>query len=306
MRNKVESIHILSAIVLMLGITVSAAGLFYTAGGGPHDFVNQYGDTVKIYGYGLYSNDSYFKAPISRGTDFTVLFFAVPALVVALLLDIKKRSIKTKMFQMSVISIFAYYSASMALGVTYNILHLVYIALFSSSLFALIILTGSLNSKQFTVNAAKFPYKGLYIFLAFTGIVLIIAWLPDIISSLVEGRSLALIEIYTTEITYVLDMGIIGPASLICLLQLKQRKNMGYIMSVMLLTLCTAVGIMVPAQTIFQWAAGISLPLPAILTKAGSFVVLALFALYFYLKIIKVKFDQEEANNSANPENLYI
>ncbi|HKG69509.1 MAG TPA: hypothetical protein VKA92_11620, partial [Segetibacter sp.] len=48
------------------------------------------------------------------------------------------------------------------------------------------------------------PFRGVYIFLILTGIALFVAWLPDIISSLINKRPLALIETYTTEVTYVL------------------------------------------------------------------------------------------------------
>lgn len=48
-------------------------------------------------------------------------------------------------------------------------------------------------------------------FLLIAGIALFVAWLPDIITSIIRGTSLELLEVYTTEITYVLDMGIISP-----------------------------------------------------------------------------------------------
>lgn len=40
-------------------------------------------------------------------------------------------------------------------------------------------------------------------FLIVTGISLFVAWLPDIITSIKNGTSLDLIEVYTTEITYI-------------------------------------------------------------------------------------------------------
>jgi len=102
---------------------------------------------------------------------------------------------------------FAYYSASISLGVVYNVLHLVYIALFSCSIYALII--GFMLLKKFTIKPyAKIYTKGLKVFLFFCGLSLFVAWLPDIITSLMNNRSLELIEVYTTQITYVLDMGI--------------------------------------------------------------------------------------------------
>jgi len=133
----------------------------------------------------------------------------------------------------------------------------------------------------------KLPFKGIYVFLLLTGISLIVAWLPDIIKSLVSGRSLELIEIYTTQVTYVLDMGIISPTALICLFELKKRSGIGYILLALLLTVCTVVGIMLPIQTAFQIKAGISLPIVAIVTKIATFIVLAFFALYFNIKFYR-------------------
>lgn len=206
-----------------MSILTSIIGLFYTAGGKAFSFINQYGDTVKIYGDGLYKHDSYFMTPIFRGTDFTILFIAIPILIIALILDIKAVKLRNRMFLMSVISIFTYYSASIAFGVTYNMLHLVYIALFSASLFGLIIAICSLDKKQLEKSMKdKLPLKGIYIFLLLIGISLIVAWLPDIVKSLILGRSLELIQIYTTQITNVLDMGVIAPTALICLFQFRQ------------------------------------------------------------------------------------
>ena len=116
---------------------------------------------------------------------------------------------------------------------------MIYIALFSSSLFALIILVKSIN----TVELRKIqkwinPSKGLSVFLIISGISLFVAWLPDIITSLVNGKSLTLIEIYTTEITYVLDMGIISPMIFICLFLLKKQDGLGDILLAIILKMC--------------------------------------------------------------------
>lgn len=287
-KNNDKSLYRITFLIIVFGILTSAIGLLYTTGGKPFDFVNQYGDTVKMYGDGLYARDSYFMAPIFRGTDFTIICFAIPILIVALMLDVKEKKLKNRLLLMSVISLFTYYSASIAFGVTYNILHLVYIALFSASLFGLIIAIASIDKKQVVENMGDaLPYKGIYIFLALTGIALIVAWLPDIINSLMIGHSLELIEVYTTQITYVLDMGVIAPTALICLFQLKRRSAMGYILLELLLTVCNIIGLMLPIQTVFQIMAGISLPIGVIVTKVAIFIVLALFALYFNIRFFK-------------------
>jgi hypothetical protein len=93
-----KTLHILTVLIILLAIITSSLGLFYKNGGESFYFVNQYGDNVKIYGDGIYKNDSYFMAPIHKGTDFTVLFIAIPLLIFALLIDRKNNSLRTKLF----------------------------------------------------------------------------------------------------------------------------------------------------------------------------------------------------------------
>jgi hypothetical protein len=235
-------------------------------------------------------------APIFRGTDFTILFLAVPLLIYAGIKDWMQPSVKTRMLLLSVLSVFVYYSASLAFGVTYNALHLVYIALFSASFYSLIAAVRSLNEANLVKLAHSYaPGKGVSLFLGITGVALVVAWLPDIIQSWVSGRSLALIEVYTTSITYVIDMGIIAPAAWICLAQLRKRKGMGLILLAMLLTVCCIVGVMLPIQSLFQALAGIELPLAAVLTKVMSFVLLAAFALWFNIRFYRSLKKEESA-----------
>ena len=167
-------------------------------------------------------------------------------------------------------------------------LHLAYIALFSASLFALVQVAIAVSETSVAAHIkTRLPSKGFNAFLYFSGIVLIIAWLPDILASLAAGRPLALIEHYTTEITYVLDMGLIGPAALVTIGLVKKQKNLGYMLLSMLLMLCAVIGIMLPVQTVFQARAGIELPLPVLITKVASFCLLAVFAGYFYIRLLK-------------------
>ncbi len=69
-----------------------------------------------------------------------------------------------------------YYAASIALGVTYNSLHLRYIALFSSSLFALIILVKSINTVELRkLQKWIIPSRGLNVFLIISGVSIFVA-----------------------------------------------------------------------------------------------------------------------------------
>lgn len=109
--------------------------------------------------------------------------------------------------------------------------------------------------------------------------------MPDIILSILSGKSLALIEVYTTEITYILDIGIIGPLCLICFYLLKSQDKLGIVILAALLKACIVVGIMMLSQTAFQILSGYETAIPVLITKSGSFVLLGGFALYFNKKL---------------------
>jgi hypothetical protein len=286
-------VHTLTFAIIILSLIASGFGLFYTTGDRPYTITNQYGDTVKIYGKGLYRHDSYFRAPIFRGTDFTILFITCPLLIVALIKDVQRKSFKYRLQLVAVITCFMYYAASIAFGVIYNELHLVYIMLFATSFFALVTGMMSIDYKEVEKHfIPSFSYKGVYRFLIITGIALFAAWLPDIITAFVTKRPLRLIENYTTEITYVIDMGLVAPACFVCFYLLRHRRGLGYVLLDMLLTLCIIIGVMLPAQTIFQLMEGITIPFAALITKLSSFCILSLFAFYFKVQLFKNAGDQ--------------
>jgi len=278
--------HIMTVLIILFAIITSSVGLFYSTNGQAYDFINQYGDIVKIYGNGLYKHDSYFMAPIFKGTDCAILFFVVPLSIITLIYDIKKNSIKTKLFLTGLIALFVYYSASISFGIVYNFLHLVYIALFGFSFFTLII--GFMVLKTYNINKQiNIKTNGLMIFMLFCGISLFIAWLPDILSSLFNNKSLDLIEVYTIQITYVLDMGIISPLIFICIYNLWKNNDLGYILLGIILMVLTIIAVILPLQSIFQINAGIIIPIEALITKVGIFVALAIIAIYYNFKLFK-------------------
>lgn len=286
MLRKLKGIDVLIIFVIILLIAITTVGLCSFRTDKSYTITNQYGDNVKIYGYGIYAHDSYFKALTNIGSDFTILFLVVPMLATALIGEIKRRTIKSKLFLASVIAAVLYYAASISFGVTYNSLVLIYIALFSSSLFAFIILVKSINTFELrSMQKWIITSRGLNVFLVISGVSLFVAWLPDIITSIMAGKSLALIEVYTTEITYVLDMGIISPMIFICLFLLKKKDGLGDILLAVILKMCEIIGVMISVVTVFQVIGGIVLPIPVLVTKGGIFIMLAAFAAYFNFKL---------------------
>lgn len=270
-------------VIIVLTVFITIFGICSFQTNCSYNVLNQYGETIKLWGAGVYAHDSYFKAPIFIGSDFTILIVVVPLMIYGLFRRKRKSKIDLYINRFAEMSLLLYYAASIAFGVTYNYLCLAYIALFGFSFYYVCFLFGKLYNIQYTKSdvCTYQVTKGMKVYLIVAGLSLFVAWLPDIISSFVNHTTLELIEVYTTEITYVLDMGIISPLMFVTLYMLKKNKFIGYVLLRMILRVCMGIGILLPMQTVFQLMAGITIPLPALITKVFIFVLLALFSFIF-------------------------
>ena len=276
-----KGLQVLSVISLMLLSIASIGGILSMNFSHSYDATNQYDTVVKMFGYGIYEHDSYFKAPILIGSDICILFVLVPLFAYAYINNRRHHTNATRLKLASVYAVALYYAASLSFGVAYNSFHLLYISLFACTLFGMFWTIGTIQRNKLTMETTK----GVKIYLVLTGLALVAAWMPDIIPTVLHGTSLELIEIYTTEITYVLDMAIIGPLCLVCLYLLNKNDSLGIIIFALILKTCIIVGIMMVPQTICQLLSGYEMPLAVFIGKSGSFITLAAFAFHFERKL---------------------
>lgn len=275
--------HIPEIIIIGLLIIVSLCGILSMDFSKAFTYINQYGETIKIFGSGIYKADSYFKAPIFIGTDFCVLFFGVPIFIIGVIRNIKTGSSRTLLRLTAIEAISLYYATSLCFGVKYNRLFVLYVILF-----ALLFFTFIKNMRICSKNSYTFEMgRGDKIFLVFSGISLCIAWWPDIIPTIINGSSLSLIENYTTEATYILDLGIISPLCFIALFLMKKNDSLGVVIYKILLQSIIVVAVMMITQSALQAASGVEIPLPALISKSVIFVVLGIVAVFLDRKMEK-------------------
>ncbi len=269
------------AILTMIFLAIAAIGGIASMNfNNTAQVINQYGQNVTLYGYGIYSHDTLLQGATSVGTDLCILLVFIPMFVYTYIKYQKNSDAKNTLKLITMYGVSFYYAASISLGLTYNQLFLVYVALFSCSLFGFI---RQLTKLQWTESAAI--SKGMIVFLSISGAALLVAWLPDVINSLINSQPLADIGIYSTIVTYVLDMGIISPLCFVTIYLMTKKKSLGTVLFAILCKLCLIVGIMMIFQTVCQVMAKIDLPIPVIVTKSGSFFLLGFFAWYFQKKI---------------------
>jgi len=275
--------HLNEILIIILMITVALCGIFSLDFTKATFYVNQYGDSIKLFGSGIYKADSYFKAAIFIGTDFAVLLFVVPVLIMALVKNIKNETAKTQLRLLSIEAISLYYAVSLCFGVKYNRIFVLYVALFALLFFTLISRINSYSKNQVRYNAKKSDY----VFLVFSGISLCIAWWPDIIPTIIKGTCLSLIENYTTEATYILDLGIISPLCFISIFLLRKNQPMGTTIYAILLQSIIVVAVMMITQSAVQFLSGVDIPLPALISKSLIFVVLGIVSMFLDRKLYK-------------------
>ncbi|RAX23811.1 MULTISPECIES: hypothetical protein [unclassified Actinomyces] len=284
----------LASLSIALIVVIAGAGLLSFPAGAPHETLNQYGESIQMWGGGVYEHDSYFKATIFIGTDCAWLLVVVP-FAVKVVADYRRRDeMGSRINLLAFFSLALYYAVSMSFGVTFNELHLLYTALLSLSFFGTVTLSLSLLRER----PEDFEYatpKGAVAFLVITGSALLAAWLPDIVGAYLTSGTLDLIEVYTTEVTYVVDMGIIAPLMFLTIGHLRRRTFTGYVLLRLLLRVCLGVGVVLVFQTVVQMLGRVDLPVQAVISKTAIFVILALCAVLIDKKIHVT----EKATNAA-------
>jgi len=276
----------LTLLVAVLALVAAGTGLFWHCEGEPFLFTTLRGDIVEIYGQGLYRYDTAFKVPILRGTDAVTFFVATPLLIFALALY-RRGSLRGTLLLVGMLAYFLYNSSSLALGVAYNQMALVYILYFSASLFAFILAFRSVDLQALSVSISPgLSYRGTSVFLFLAGLSVFV-WLIDIVGSLLQNQPPHALASYTTEVTYVIDLGVIAPTAFLAATMLLCRAPLGYLLAAVILTLSALIGVVVVAQTTAQLLAGITLSAVEMGAFVGTFLIMSLFAAWFLISLLR-------------------
>lgn len=283
-----KTVVALSLLIAGLALIAAGTGLFWQDGGDSYSFTTLRGQTAEIYGQGLYRYDTLFVGAGSKGTDAITLFLGIPLLVLSTLLY-WRGSLRGSLMLTGALAYFLYVYASYALGtVAYNELFLLYITLFSSSLFALVLAFRSIDLQALPSNfLASLPRLGLAIFLFASGLVTLVVWGSPLVVALFQDKPPGRMDTYTTPVTYALDLAIITPAVFLSSLLILRRAPAGYLIAFPLLVVEAMLAPVITAQTVSQVSAGVSFPPAQIVGPIAGFVVLALMATSFIVSILR-------------------
>lgn len=277
----------LAGLIALLALIAAGIGLFWNENRPSVPFITLHGQTVQLYGAGLYRNDTVLSAVGYRLGDGFVLAAGLPLLLIALWYY-QRGFIRGGFFLSGALFFFLYTYSSLALGAAYNNLFLIYIALTALTLYGLIVALWNFDWRSLPPHfVAGAPRRGVAIFLIVTGVILFCIWLLlSIMPALLAGTVPPEVASYTTIITFVWDMGIIAPALVISGILLWRRVPLGYLLAPVLLIFMDMLGLALIVMGIGQQLAGL-MSIGQFIGFVISFAILTLCALGFTVALFQ-------------------
>lgn len=274
-------------LIVVLALFAAGIGLFSPNTGSPFSFATVRGETVQIWGQGWYHYDTAIGALSFQAGDLITLFLAIPVLIVAFVLY-RQGSLRGGLLLTSALAYFLYTYISLGFGAAYNNLFLIYILIFSASLFGLILALSSFDLQTLPAHFAdSLPHRGTGLFLMVSGVILSLIWLMlSIIPALLQSKAPLEAYYYTTFMTGILDIGIVAPALILSGVLIRRRTPLGYLLASTMLVFTCILGPNLTAGGIIQLLSHV-ISIGQAMAFTVPFVILALIAIGLTVRLFR-------------------
>ncbi|WP_058303029.1 hypothetical protein [Gorillibacterium timonense] len=284
MKDRISITAVVLAIAV-LSLLAAGIGIGSTGGPGRHEVTTIRGESVLLYGRGIYANDSVAAASQAIAQDWVTLLLGIPLLIVSLVLT-RKGQLRARLLLAGTLAYFLYTYMSYSFLCTYNALFLVYVGLMSVSFFAFMLVMLSFDMKILAkVFRDDLPVKTIGISIIVFASAIGLMWLGRLVPPLVKGDAPAGLEHYTTYIIQAMDLGFIIPVSILSAILLMQKKPLGLLLaSVMCMkgvTMLTALSAMI----LFQWMADVPMTAAELVVFPAANVLVMVGVVVFLKRI---------------------
>lgn len=263
MQNK-KIISILVILIAVLAVIATLAGIYSTGGSGVYEYKSIRGQTVTIYGEGLYQHMSADVAIQGIAQDYVTLFIALPFLLFVLY-RFRIQSLTGKYLLAGVLNyIFLTYLFYMNMAM-FNSMFLVYVALTGLSFFALVLTLLTVETGQLTkIFNEKTPVKFIGGFLIFNAVIIALLWLGIVVPPLMDKTIVPVaVEHYTTLNVQAFDLSLFLPISFVAGLLLIRKSKFGYLIAPVYLVFLSFLMLALIAKLIAMAMEGVNV-IPAI------------------------------------------
>lgn len=215
----------------ILALFAILMGLFYETPGQPYAITSFRGEEVMINGHGLYFYDTVSSAAQMQGNDLIALILGLPLLVISTVLAFRG-SLRGRLLLTGTMGFFLYTYLSMSMLTAYNMLFLVYVVLFTMSLYAFILCMLSFDLADLPRHFPDSMPRGWIAGVLFAvGGFLFLAWIGRVVPELLNPKTPAALENTTTRVIQALDLSLIVPLAVLSGILLLRKNAWGYLLS---------------------------------------------------------------------------
>lgn len=260
--NKI--IYTNSIIIAILAIIATTSGLFLK---------------------GLYKNDTSSITAQMMGQDLITLTIGVPILILSMYL-VNRGSFRGRLIWMGTVFYFLYSYVSMSFLASYNQLFLIYVAIFSISLYTFLgeLVTIKVDTVKNMFNNGL-ASKAAGVFLIIIALALASMWVKMIIEGLLTGTAPASLESYTTMVIQALDLGVLVPAAILGGILLLKNEVWGYIIASIFLIKASLIGTAIISMILFMIQRGVEVSSGQMMFFVVLTITGILIAIAFYKQI---------------------
>lgn len=286
-----KKLSMFTVITLCLACLSAIIGLFYEGTTIIQRVTSVHDVEVDLYGKGAYAYMSVLRAGTYIATDIIILIIVV-FVTLMLLIDKKNHTMKRYILTSSFMFIL-YYSISLSFGSPLYHFFLIYIALFFMSSITFFQHIKRILQQDIHANILRIKFKKTSYFLLIAACSSLI-WLSMLIPAMIHHDYSHVVDINTTEPTFVLDIGYIFPLFLFTGLALLQGKKIGYQLTPVLLIFYVLVGLLVISQTIVQNQLGVEMTIQELIVLVISFATLGLISGLVNYRFLKNTYSNKE------------
>lgn len=276
---------ILAGLIALLSLIASGTGIISTwfIEGGTEPYESVRGNTVTLFGHGIYAHMTEMVALQGAAQDLITFFIAVPALLLTGF-RMKSPDFKRLILFTGVVAYFAITYTIYLFMAYYNALFLVYVALAGLSVNLLVRLLVECFGYSFNTKTIQAPFAKTNARILMTvAVVMALLWLSSVMPPLLDGTLYpAILEHFTTLVVQGIDLALLLPWAFLSGLWLLRGLRAGFVFAHVYLVFLVGLMTALSAKIIAVGLAGEPV-LPAI-AILPVFMLLALFGVVRFLR----------------------
>jgi hypothetical protein len=258
--------------IAVLAIVAAGADFVWPGGGAAYPLTTFRGEQVLINGTGLYRYDTVSSVAQMHGNDIVTLVVGVPLLIASWALA-TRGSLRGHLLLTGTLGFFTYTYLSMCVGAAYNEFFLVYVALWSLSLWAFVLSLMAFDVRTLPQQFSdRLPRRSIAGLLFGAGGFLLLAWLGRSVPALLAGTTPPL-ENTTSLFIQALDLGLIVPLAFVGGVLLLRRSAWGYLLAPVMIMKMITMGLAVSVMGINMARVGVAVSAVELIVFPGLTVI---------------------------------